>query len=240
MGCGGSAALSREIVLEVCVESLEACVAAREGGAARLEVCSALDVGGLTPSYELVEQAIERTGLPVHVMIRPRAGDFVYREAEFIAMQKSIDEAKDLGADGVVFGVLHSDRSVDTVRTQLLVERARPMQVTFHRAFDEVVDLDAALEDVIAVGCDRILTSGGAPDVVAGAAALARLVARSGGRIAIAVGGGLRLKDAQDLARRTGATHFHGSLTESFGEPLAPGVVDPAMVRRMLALLKSA
>jgi copper homeostasis protein len=232
--------LSREIVLEVCVASLEACIAAREGGAARLEVCSALDVGGLTPGWELVESAVKRAGLPVHVMIRPRAGDFVYSETELLAMQRSIDEAKDLGTDGVVFGVLRGDRSVDTVRARLLVERARPMQITFHRAFDEVGDLDAALEDVIALGCDRILTSGGAPDVVAGAGMLARLVARAGGRIAIAVGGGLRLKDAQELARKTGATHFHGSLTESTGGSVAGGTVDPAVVRRMLELLQSA
>ena len=234
MGLGGAGTLSGRIVLEVCVESLDACLAARDGGASRLEVCSALAVGGLTPSHELVKHAIEQTGLPVHTMIRPRAGDFVYSDAELIAMQKRIDAMKGLGADGVVFGVLHLDRSVDTVRTRMLVDRARPMQTTFHRAFDETVDLSRALEDVIATGCDRILTSGGTSDVVAGAAVLARLVERAGTRIAIAVGGGLRLKNAPELARLTGAKHFHGSMTESMGGSM----VDAAVVRRMLALLE--
>ena len=236
MGLGGAGTLGHRIVLEVCVESLDACLAARDGGASRLEVCSALAVGGLTPNHELVRQAVERSGLPVHAMIRPRAGNFIYSDAELIAMQKSIDAMKDLGADGVVFGVLHLDQSVDTVRTRILVDRARPMQTTFHRAFDETVDLNQAMEDVIATGCDRILTSGGASDVVAGRAVLARLVERAGTRIAIAVGGGLRLKNAPELARLTGAKHFHGSMKESMGEP----VVDAAVVRRMLALLEGA
>jgi len=240
VGCVGAASLSREIVLEVCVESLQASLAASEGGAARLEICSALDVGGLTPSRELVQQAIAHTGLPAHVMIRPRAGDFLYTGEEFLAMQQSIDEAKALGAAGVVFGLLHSDYTVDIERTHFLVTSARPMQVTFHRAFDDAADLDQALEDVIATGCDRILTSGGAPDVVAGVEALARLVAQAAGRVQIALGGGLRLKDAQFLARRTGAKHFHGSMTETLDKLLAPGMVDPAVVRRMLNLLETA
>jgi copper homeostasis protein len=223
----------REIILEVCVEGVAACHAARDGGAARLEVCSALDVGGLTPSVDLVNEAIAQSGLPVHVMIRPRAGGFVYSETEFTTMLHEVDEAKPLGVAGVVFGVLRSDRTVDVERTRKLVDRARPMQVTFHRAFDDVVNLDEALEDVIATGCDRLLTSGGEPDVVAGASALARLVARSAGRIAIAAGGGLRLRDAAHLARVTGATHFHGSMTEG-----PQGRVDAATVRRMLELLR--
>ncbi len=222
----------REIVLEVCVESVAACRAAREGGAARIEVCSALSVGGLTPESELVREAMQ-SGLPVHVMVRPRAGDFVYSDDEFTTMLQSVDDAKTLGASGVVFGVLGADRTVDVSRTRMLVERARPMQVTFHRAFDEVVDLDVGLEDVIAAGCDRLLTSGGEADVVAGASALARLVERAGARIVIAVGGGLRLRDAAHVARVTGARHFHGSMTEG-----TPGHVDAAVVRQMLELLR--
>jgi copper homeostasis protein len=232
----------REIVLEVCVEDVAACMAAREGGAARLEVCSALEVGGLTPAFELACEAM-RNELPVHVMVRPRAGDFVYSDNEFVLMLESIDEAKALGADGVVFGVLRADRTVDVERTRMLVERARPMLVTFHRAFDETVRLDEALEDVIAVGCDRVLTSGGEPDVLTGMFALARLVEQARGRIAVAVGGGLRLKDAARLARVTGATHFHGSITEGLTERLTASsarVVDPVVVRRMLELLQSA
>jgi copper homeostasis protein len=174
-----------------------------------------------------------QSGLPVHVMVRPRAGDFVYSDDEFTTMLQSVDDAKTLGASGVVFGVLGADRTVDVSRTRMLVERARPMQVTFHRAFDEVVDLDVGLEDVIAAGCDRLLTSGGEADVVAGASALARLVERAGARIVIAVGGGLRLRDAAHVARVTGARHFHGSMTEG-----TPGHVDAAVVRQMLELLR--
>lgn len=174
------------------------------------------------------------TGLPVHAMLRPRSGDFVYSDVEFAAMERSIDEAKAMGAGGVVFGLLWRDGSVDVERTRFLVERARPMEVTFHRAFDDAVDLDQAMEDVIGAGCERILTSGGAPDVVAGAEVLARLVERAGGRVEIAVGGGLRLKDAAYVARVTGARHFHGSMTE------AGGVVEAGVVRRMGELLREA
>jgi len=227
-------------VLEVCVEGIDACLAAREGGAARLEVCSRLDVGGLTPSRELVEQAIAQSGLPVHVMIRPRGGDFFYTDEELLAMQESIDDARSLGATGVVFGMLLEDCSVDVDRTGLMVERARPMQVTFHRAFDKTAHIERALEDVIGTGCDRILTSGGAPDVVAGAGMIARLVIEASERVEIAVGGGLRLKDAQRLARVTGATHFHGSMTEKLEGNAVRRVVDPVVVRRMLDLLRSA
>jgi copper homeostasis protein len=202
----------RKIVFELCAETLDACLAAREGGASRIELCSGLSEGGLTPSHGLVRAAIGQSGLPVHVLIRPRGGDFLYSAAELAVMRDDIAHVKSLGAAGVVLGVLAADATADIAATRSLVELARPMQVTFHRAFDATASLSAALEDVIAIGCDRVLTSGGRPDVVAGAQTLADLVRQAGGRIDIAVGGGLRLQNAASLSRTTGATHFHGSL----------------------------
>jgi len=202
----------RKIVFELCAETLDACLAARDGGAARIELCSGLSEGGLTPSHALVRAAIAQSGLPVHVLIRPRGGDFSYSAAELAVMRDDIDHVKSLDAAGVVLGVLASDCTVDIAATRALVELARPMQVTFHRAFDATPSLSAALEDVVVAGCDRVLTSGGRPDVVAGANILAELVRQARGRIDIAVGGGLRLQNAAALSRITGATHFHGSL----------------------------
>ena len=235
VGCGGAGSLMRVIVLEVCVEDEAACAAALEGGASRLEVCSRLDVGGVTPSLELVRKAVA-TGLPVHAMIRPRGGDFVYSDAEFEEMLGAIDAMRGPGVRGVVFGVLRGDRTVDVARTKELVERASGLEVTFHRAFDEVARLEEGLEDVIACGCGRLLTSGGAPDVVGGAEMLGRLVGLAAGRIEIAVGGGLRLKDAQRVARVTGARHFHGTMSEGGALGLGHGVV----VGQMLELLRTA
>ena len=204
--------MSQPIVFELCAETFEAALSAEPGGADRIELCTMLDVGGLTPSHEFIEQAINSSGLPVHVLLRPHADGFVYSASDFASISTELQHARRLGATGVVLGILNAERTVDTARTRALVELAAPMDVTFHRAFDEVPDFDRALEDVIAAGCQRILTSGGAPDVLAGADVLARLVTRAAARIDIAAGGGLRLSNAYEVRRRTGARHFHGSL----------------------------
>lgn len=223
----------RDIVFEVCAETLEACVAAAAGGADRVELCSALSEGGLTPSHGLIQHAVERCALPVHVMIRPRAGDFVYSAEEIAIMRADIAHARRLGVAGVVLGVLDAAGCVDVAATRGLVELARPLQVTFHRAVDDTVDLHEALEDVIAAGCDRVLTSGGAADVMAGAAMLAELVRAARGRIEVAVGGGLRLDDAARLAQITGARQFHASLRQT------PSGVQPGAVRAMVEQLRA-
>lgn len=202
----------REIVFELCAESIDACLVARAGGANRIELCSALSEGGLTPSHGLIREAVSRSGLPVHVLLRPRGGDFVYTDAEFEVMREDLKHLRLLGASGVVLGVLHEDGTVDVERTRELVEMAGPLEVTFNRAFDHVVSLEDALEDIIALGCQRVLTSGGERDVVSGGKSLARLIEKAAGRIDIAVGGGLRLKNAAAVARTTGARHFHGSI----------------------------
>lgn len=199
-------------IFELCAQSLSDCHAASAGGADRIELCRSLEVGGITPPDELISRAVTETGLPVHVLIRPHADGFAYDNAALNAIRDGIEKARALGAAGVVTGVLHPDRTVDTDRMREFVALAGSMPVTFHRAFDETPDLDRALEDVIAVGCHRILTSGGAPDVQQGAQALARLVERAGERILIAAGGGLRLANARAVRDRTHAPHYHGSL----------------------------
>lgn len=247
----------RKIVFELCAESIQACLAAREGGADRIELCSALSEGGLTPSHSLIRTAVLRSELPVQVLLRPRGGDFLYTEDEFDLMRDDLSHARALGATGFVLGILRADGTVDIERTRELVELAAPLEVTFHRAFDYAVSLEQALEDVVATGCRRILTSGGEPDVLAGAGKLAQLVELAAGRVEIAVGGGLRIKNAADLARTIGAKHFHGSLRsrepsgmqhernwvlEETGEfdSTSRFVVDVADVRAMISNLRSA
>jgi copper homeostasis protein len=205
----------RKIIFELCAESIQACLAAREGGADRIELCTALSEGGLTPSHGLTRAAVQRSGLPVHVLLRPRGGDFLYTDDEFSLMREDLLHARTLGASGFVLGILRADGTVDMDRTRELVDLAAPLEITFHRAFDYASSLEQALEDIILTGCKRVLTSGGEPDVLAGADSLARLVELASERIEIAVGGGLRIKDAATIARATLASHFHGSLRRS-------------------------
>jgi copper homeostasis protein len=207
--------VKRDITFELCAESLQACLAAGEGGAARIELCSALSEDGLTPSRSLIKAAVERSGLPVYVLLRPRAGDFAYSDNEFMLIREDLLHARSLGASGFVVGVLRPDATVDIERTRELVELAAPLEVTFNRAFDLTPSLDAALEDVVAAGCHRILTSGGERDVLAGAANLRRLVELAAGRVTIAAGGGLRIENAASVASHSKTLHFHGSLKRS-------------------------
>ena len=202
----------REITFELCAETLAACLAAREGGAHRIELCSALSEEGLTPSHALIRAAVEQSGLPIYILLRPRGGDFVYSDEDFRLIREDLIHASELGASGFALGVLHPDGRVDVERTRELVALAAPLEVTFHRAFDVTPSIDVALEDVIAAGCRRVLTSGGEHDVVTGTTALARLVEKAGDRIAVAAGGGLRADNASAVARTTRATHFHGSV----------------------------
>jgi copper homeostasis protein len=219
----------QKIVFELCAESVEACLAAHDGGAHRIELCTALSEGGLTPSHGLIRAAIAGSGLPVHVLLRPRSGDFLYTPAEFEVMRDDLKYARALGASGAVVGFLHADGNVDVERTREFVALAGPLEVTFHRAFDYAASHEQALEDVIATGCRRVLTSGGERDVVRGAKALALLVKQAAGRIDIAVGGGLRLNNAAGVARVTGAQHFHGSLRRRVASPMLykrPGMLE--------------
>lgn len=197
------------MLIEIAVFSLESAIAACQAGAHRIELCSAPAEGGLTPSEATMQLARKYVNIPIHVMIRPREGDFCYSETEFEAMMLDIATAKRIGLDGVVAGILNADGAVDKDRTAMLVAAARPMNVTFHRAFDMVSDQHKALEDIIATGCQRILTSGGRQKAPEGSPKLAKLVKQAAGRITIMPGSGINSSNIKQLAELTGAQEMH-------------------------------
>lgn len=198
-------------ILEVAANSVASALAAEAGGAARVELCSALELGGLTPSHAAIATAVERLRIPVHVLIRPRAGDFVFDDPECDVMQRDIEICKSLGCAGVVIGVLTIDGNVDVPRCRRLMDAARGMSVTFHRAFDFANDPGRALEAVIALGCERLLTSGQAADALTGAPLIRKLIEQARGRITIMPGGGIDAHNIAAIARATGAREFHAS-----------------------------
>ena len=206
--------------LEICVDSVESSVAAQQGGAQRVELCSALSEGGLTPSVGLIRAVRSRVHLGVMVMIRPRGGDFLYSAEELESMRDDIVAAREAGADGVVFGLLTADGEIDVQHTTELVELARPMQVTFHRAIDMTPDMGRALEDVIRTGANRILTSGGEANATLGSERLAGLVQAASGRIAVMVCGNVRPENLHQIAGSTGAREFHAALRTPAPSPV--------------------
>jgi copper homeostasis protein len=206
--------------LEICVDSLDSAIIAEKGGADRIELCSDLLEGGITPSAGLIHAVRAKVDIHLFVMIRPRGGDLFYSASEFSIMAADIREAHRMGADGVVLGLLTLDGRVDIPRTEALVRAAHPMQVTFHRAIDMTPDMDQACEDILSTGAHRILTSGGRQTAPLGAAQIARLVQVAGGRIGIMAGSGLRTHNIQEVARITGAKEFHASLRRRSSSPV--------------------
>lgn len=211
-------------ILEICTGSIESVLAAKAGGAQRVELCSALNEGGVTPSWGLLKSALSVEGIRKHVLIRPRGGDFLYTEEEVEIMVKDIEMCRELRADGVVIGALTRDGDVDMEACRRMIEATLPpastpeggldsrrMSVTFHRAFDMVRDADKALEDVIGLGCDRILTSGLMPTAWEGREMLRHLVEKSAGRIIIMPGSGVSSHNAADILSYTGASEIHAS-----------------------------
>ncbi|MFO0943281.1 MAG: copper homeostasis protein CutC [Pirellulales bacterium] len=198
------------MILEICVETLAGAKAAQAGRADRIEVCASLALAGLTPSTGLVEQCVMLEPPRVMMMIRPHARDFVYDCDEIGAMLNDIQDAKRLGVQGVVFGALTHDGQLDKAVCRRLVDAARPLEITFHRAFDLVREPMQALEQLIDLGFDRVLTSGQADNAVSGIESLKKLVQVAAERISIIVAGGVRAENVQQL-KETGAREFHSS-----------------------------
>jgi copper homeostasis protein len=201
--------------LEICIDSLESARIAQAAGADRVELCQALLEGGTTPSPGAIRQVRQHCTLGVMVIIRPRGGDFLYTDDETEVMLEDIHYAKAAGADGVVIGCLHADGTVDLDQTRALIQAARPLAVTFHRAFDLCRDPFAALEQIIELGAERILTSGQESTVLEGAEVIRELVQRARGRIVIMPGGGITTRNVKKIVALTGVSEVHMSCRRS-------------------------
>ncbi len=202
---------------EVCCGSLESCDAAAKAGAHRVELCSALALGGVTPSYGVISTALKYDNILVNVLIRPREGDFVYSDTEISAMIEDIKICKDLGVNGVVIGCLTPDWRVDMRAMRMLIEHCEGLEVTFHRAFDHVINPLEALEDIISLGCDRILTSGGRVTAQVGVTLLSQLVKKASARIIIMAGCGINSENVLDIVQNSKVPeiHFSASVTRN-------------------------
>lgn len=246
------------MTIEVVVYNIESALKAQEGGADRIELCDNPAEGGTTPSYGTIELVRQNVSLDVFVIIRPRGGDFCYSSYEFHSMKRDIDQCQRLSADGVVFGILKPDGTLDKKRCKELIDRARPMKVTCHRAFDMARDPMQTLEDCIEVGFDRILTSGCKPKAIEGVDLISDLIKQAAGRISIMPGSGVNENVVEDLVRRTKAQEIHFSATAfregnmKYRNPDIVGmgsdegaefklrVVDPERVRKMRSLAEQA
>ncbi|GHT10358.1 copper homeostasis protein CutC [Bacteroidia bacterium] len=208
----------KKILLEVCADSLENALIAQSAGAYRIEFCAGLPEGGVTPSPAQIRMAREQLYIKLYVLIRPRGGDFLYNEREFEIIRSDIHFCGENRCDGVVIGILNPDGTVDTERCRELVQIARQygMGVTFHRAFDRSYDLFQALEDIISLGCERILTSGGYDTAIEGAEILRQLIEKANSRIVIMPGSGVTPENAGELIRETGLKELHGTFRSRF------------------------
>ena len=236
--------------LEVIGFNIESCILAQAAGAHRIELCDNPGEGGTTPSYGFIKAARQILQIELYPIIRPRGGDFLYSDAEFEVMKADVKVCKELACDGVVIGILNTDGTVDKKRCKELLEIAYPLGVTFHRAFDRAKDAAQALEDVIEIGCERILTSGLVPAASDGAETLAALIKQADERIIIMPGSGVRADNIVQLAKRTGAVEFHTSarinidskmnyINEGMKENLKSVSLDEQEVKKIIANLKS-
>ena len=237
-----------KFTLEVIGFNIESCMLAQAAGAQRIELCDNPGEGGTTPSYGFIKAARQHLQIELYPIIRPRGGDFFYSDAEFEVMKADVKICKELGCDGVVIGILNEDGTVDKERCKELVALAYPMGVTFHRAFDRVQNASQALEDIIEIGCERILTSGLVPAALDGAETLAALIKQADERIIIMPGSGVRADNIIELAQKTGAVEFHTSarinidsrmnyINESMKESLKSVTVGEAEIKEIILSL---
>jgi copper homeostasis protein len=242
--------VSTPYVLEIAANSLASALAAQEGGASRVELCTALELGGLTPSPGQIARVREKLSIPVYVLVRPRAGDFAYADEEHATMLADIAHCAAAGCDGVVVGALTEDGDVDVVRCRELVSAAGGLDLTFHRAIDVCRDPAAALEAIIGLGFTRVLSSGGAAGAMEGSANLRRLIEQAAGRIEIMPGAGIHAGNIAALTAATGAREFHASAkralpmrmrfapTDALGMAGGETRSDAAEVRRLVEALR--
>lgn len=200
-------------IIEIATNDYMTTASAVKGGADRIELCSALSEGGLTPSYGLIVQCRSDFDIPLFPIIRPRGGDFLYTEKEFEIIKRDVLLCKQAGCDGIVTGFLLKDGNIDKERLSVITDLASPLPVTFHRAFDRCLDPFKALEDIIDAGCKRILTSAQKPKAIEGTELIKQLTEAANGRIIIMPGSGVRKENIKELAEKTGATEFHSSLS---------------------------
>ncbi len=199
---------------EICIDSVAGVHAAKAAGADRVELCANLLEGGCTPSRGMMRAARQAEGIGLHIIIRPRGGDFLFDDDEFAIMETDIDTAKEEGADGAVIGLLNADGTIDAARTRNLIARARPMAVTFHRAFDMTPEPFAALETLIALGAERVLTSGQEASVLEGLPLIADLVRRAGDRIIVMPGGGITARNVERIVAAASPKEIHFAALE--------------------------
>ncbi|KAA9040984.1 copper homeostasis protein CutC [Ginsengibacter hankyongi] len=235
--------------LEIIGFNIESCIAAQDAGANRIELCANPLEGGTTPSYGFIKAAREKLSIELYVMIRPRGGDFLYSNDEFEIMKKDIELCKQSGCDGIVLGLLKTDGTIDKKRCRQLVDYAYPLGVTFHRAFDRTKDPFQSMEDIIEIGCERILTSGLRPKAIDGVEIIKQLILQADDRMIIMPGSGVSSKNITSLAESTGAVEFHSSASiftasnmkyenESMGEKTGHLVVNKEEVKKMVDLLE--
>lgn len=199
------------MIVEICANSVQSAINAEKGGADRIELCQNLNEGGTTPSYAAIKYCVEKLSLKTMVLVRPRPGDFCYNEAEYEAIKEDVLMCKNLGAHGVVVGFLDKNLDIDTKRTAEIVKLARPMEVTFHRAFDRCRDWHTALEQIIECGCDRILTSGQRKTAPEGIDNLREIQRLAADRIKILAGSGVNSQNVANLIHATGVGEVHSS-----------------------------
>ena len=220
--------------LEIACFNLESTLIAQENSADRVELCAEMNIGGITPSLELIKEAREKLNIDLYVMIRPRGGNFVYSEEEFETMKNQISEIKKLNINGFVFGILNSDNTINKDQNKELVELAKPFPCTFHRAFDAVVNPFEALEELIECGFQTILTSGNAPNVNEGINQLEMLVQKANNRINIMPGGSLRSSNIQEIKQKTKANFFHSSAITDETE-----IASPIEIQKLKSILNA-